>query len=143
VTNFDDVAKTKLDEWIYFLKNDRIKPEFSAQGLSKAREILDYSRLSPEEKAEYDFEQSERSHKRSQIFSAKLEGELEAEQKYAKVIEEKDKSLEEKDKSLKEKDKSLEEKDKSLEEKDKSLEKKDKIIEELKKQLARAKSDND
>ncbi|MDR1172134.1 MAG: Rpn family recombination-promoting nuclease/putative transposase [Bacteroidales bacterium] len=100
VKNFDDVAKTKLDEWIYFFKNDRIEAGFNAPGLPKAREILDYSRLSPAEKAEYDFMRNESSHKRSQIFTAKLRGEEEAEKKYAKALEEKDKTLEEKDREI-------------------------------------------
>ncbi|MDR1171066.1 MAG: PD-(D/E)XK nuclease family transposase [Bacteroidales bacterium] len=135
VNNFDDIAKTKLDEWIYFFKNDRIKAEFNAQGLSKAREILDYSRLSPAEKAEYDFEQSEKSHKRSQIFSAKLEGEEEAKKIYAQVIEKQAKALEKKDKSLKKQDKSLKKQAKALEEKDKALEEKAREIAELRRLL--------
>jgi hypothetical protein len=80
------------------LKHDRIKEGFSAQGLLKAQEVLDYSRLSPSEKAEYDYIQNIKSHERSQYGSAILTGEMIAEEKYAGVIEEKDKALEEKDK---------------------------------------------
>ncbi|MDR3366789.1 MAG: Rpn family recombination-promoting nuclease/putative transposase, partial [Prevotellaceae bacterium] len=61
INKFNDVAKDKLDEWVYFLKNDRIQANFSAKGLLKARDILDYSRLSAEEKAEYDYAQSVKS----------------------------------------------------------------------------------
>jgi predicted transposase/invertase (TIGR01784 family) len=88
INNFDDVARTPLDEWIYFLKYDRIKEGFSAQGLLKAQEILDYSRLSPSEKAEYDYIQSVKSHERSQYGSAIQTGKFLAEEKYADVIEE-------------------------------------------------------
>ena len=38
VNQFDDLAKDTLDQWIYYLKNDKIKKEFTAKGLNKARE---------------------------------------------------------------------------------------------------------
>ena len=53
VKNFDDVATDTLDEWIYYLKNNKIKDDFTAQGLDKAREVLDFDNLSDEEKKEY------------------------------------------------------------------------------------------
>jgi len=53
VKNFDDVATDTLDEWIYYLKNNKIKDEFTAQGLDKAREILAFDNLSDQEKKEY------------------------------------------------------------------------------------------
>ncbi|MDR0605756.1 MAG: Rpn family recombination-promoting nuclease/putative transposase [Bacteroidales bacterium] len=135
VNNFDNVAKTTFDEWIYFLKNDRIEEGFNAKGLLKAREILDYSRLSAEEKAAFDYEYYRKNRERCQIATAKDEGIFETEEKYAKTIEEKDKALEEKSKALEEKDKALEEKDKALEEKDKVLEEKNKELEKYKRLL--------
>ncbi|MDR2775641.1 MAG: Rpn family recombination-promoting nuclease/putative transposase [Tannerella sp.] len=115
INNFNDVAKTTLDEWVYFLKHDRIKDDFSAKGLLKARDVLDYSRLSPEDKADYDYEQSVKSHNLSQIASAKEIGRSEGEAKYSKTIEEKDKVIEEKDKVIEEQGKALEEKNKEIE----------------------------
>ena len=53
VNGFDDVAKDTLDEWIYYFKNNRIKDEFTAKGIDKAREILAYDTLTEEEKAQY------------------------------------------------------------------------------------------
>ncbi|MDR2764733.1 MAG: Rpn family recombination-promoting nuclease/putative transposase, partial [Tannerella sp.] len=88
INNFNDVAKTTLDEWVYFLKHDRIKENFSAKGLLKARDILDYSRLSPEEQADYDYEQNVKSHNLSQIASAKETGRSEVKREYSKMIEE-------------------------------------------------------
>src|SRR3990167_8979274 len=35
VNRFDDFAKSTLDEWIYYLKNDEIKDEFKAKGLAE------------------------------------------------------------------------------------------------------------
>jgi hypothetical protein len=54
VDSFNNKAKTKLDEWIYFFKNNKIKDEFTAKGLDKAKEILDYDKLTSEEKRDYD-----------------------------------------------------------------------------------------
>ena len=45
INRFDDVARDGLDEWIYFLKNEEIKDEFSAKGLRKAKEALDVMKL--------------------------------------------------------------------------------------------------
>jgi len=53
VNGFNDVAKDTLDEWIYYLKNNKIEDEFTAQGLNKARVILAFDRLTEEEKAQY------------------------------------------------------------------------------------------
>jgi hypothetical protein len=137
INNFNDVAKNTLDEWVYFFKHDRIEEGFSAKGLLKARTVLDYSRLSPTEKADFDYEHDVKVHNRYQIASAKLSGKSEAKGEYEKVIEEKDKALGEKDKVIESKDKVIEEKDKVIEntvkelgEKDKALEEKDRVIEE-------------
>ncbi|NLM16385.1 MAG: Rpn family recombination-promoting nuclease/putative transposase [Candidatus Riflebacteria bacterium] len=54
VKNFDDYAKTPLDEWIYFLKNSSIKTDFTAPGLSEASKLLDVLSMEPEERRAYD-----------------------------------------------------------------------------------------
>jgi predicted transposase/invertase (TIGR01784 family) len=112
INKFNDVAKNTLDEWIYFLKNDRIQENFKAKGLLKAREILDYSRLSFAEKSAYDYNQENKSRYLSDVASAKYEGGFEIKKIYSKALEEKDKALEEQRKALEEKDKALEKKDK-------------------------------
>ncbi|MDR1594556.1 MAG: hypothetical protein LBS43_08765 [Prevotellaceae bacterium] len=96
------------------MKKDRIEENFSAKGLRRAREILDYLRLSKEDKAVYDAEQAAKSRYFSQINSAKEEGAWETKKIYSKVIEEKDKTIAKKDKTIEEKDKAIEEKDKTL-----------------------------
>jgi predicted transposase/invertase (TIGR01784 family) len=53
VNQFDDVAKDTLDEWIYYLKNNEIKDDFKAQGISVARELLRVDNLSDDEKIAY------------------------------------------------------------------------------------------
>lgn len=82
VNNFNDVAKNRLDEWVYFLKNSEIQDGFVAKGLDKAKEKLCYEKLSDEEKKSYD--RSVNNH-RIQM-SVELTRELEARHKQTVVI---------------------------------------------------------
>jgi len=77
VKNFDDVAKNTLDQWIYYLKNNKIQDEFTAQGLDKARKVLAYDNMSDEEKQEYSYKIKMRRIKDSEIFTARYEGKAE------------------------------------------------------------------
>ena len=52
--NFNDIAHNTLDEWIYFLKNEDIKTDFSAKGLSEAKETLDVLKMSASERRAYE-----------------------------------------------------------------------------------------
>jgi hypothetical protein len=98
-----------LDEWIYFLKHDRIKDGFSAKGLEKARDLLAYDKLSPNEKKAYEDIQMEKSHRISQIASAqdvvriKAEKEFKAKEKeFKEAIQAKNKAIQAKNKKHKE-----------------------------------------
>jgi hypothetical protein len=135
LNNFNNITTNTLDEWVYFLKNDRIEEGFSAKGLLKASEILDYNRLTPEEKAAYDRDQMIKSKERSDISTAKDEVEFEIKEQYSKTIKEKDKALEEKDKTIEKKDKTIEKERKKRKEQDKELKKQAKTIEEQAKQI--------
>jgi predicted transposase/invertase (TIGR01784 family) len=53
INNFEDIAKDTLDEWIYFLKHEEIKDEFTAKGLQQAKEQLDILKLPEEELESY------------------------------------------------------------------------------------------
>jgi len=75
--NFNEVAKNTLDEWVYYLKNNQIRDDFTAQGIGKAREILAYDNMSDEDKAKYDRAIDMRLYADSQITTAHLEGKLE------------------------------------------------------------------
>ncbi|MDR3001424.1 MAG: hypothetical protein LBU89_09190, partial [Fibromonadaceae bacterium] len=77
VDRFRDIVKSKLDEWMYYLKNSSIKPDFAAPGLSEADERLEYSRLSPEDRRSYDKHVDNRRSEKSTIYTAKLEGKAE------------------------------------------------------------------
>jgi predicted transposase/invertase (TIGR01784 family) len=77
VAHFDDMAKDTLDEWIYYLKNGKIEDSFSAQGLAQARELLDYDKLSDEDKRAYDRAVDNRLSEENYIYTAKIEGRAE------------------------------------------------------------------
>lgn len=53
VNQFNDVAKDSLDQWIYYLKNNEIKDEFTAKGIDKAKELWRVDNLSSEEQQNY------------------------------------------------------------------------------------------
>lgn len=54
VEQFDDNTKDSLDEWIYFLKNEKIKENSKAKGLKEAEEKLNILKMTEEEKRKYD-----------------------------------------------------------------------------------------
>jgi predicted transposase/invertase (TIGR01784 family) len=74
VNNFDDVAKSTLDEWIYFLKNSEVKDGFKAKGLEAVREKMKEESLSPEEKLAYEKFKKSKKIERSELETARKEG---------------------------------------------------------------------
>jgi len=76
VSKFNDVAKDTLDEWIYYFKNNKIQDEFTAQGIDKARKILSYENLTPEEKIEHDALLEEHRNRESEILTSYTDGEF-------------------------------------------------------------------
>ena len=53
INNFNDIAATPLDEWIYFLKNEEIKDEFKAKGLQKAKKAFSLLSLPEKDRLAY------------------------------------------------------------------------------------------
>lgn len=49
INQFNDIAKDGIDQWIYFLKNDRIDKSFTAKGLKEAADKLTLMKLPPEQ----------------------------------------------------------------------------------------------
>ena len=54
VNNFNEVAKSPLEEWMQYLKNGVIDANTTAPGLREAREKLQYYSMSDEERHAYD-----------------------------------------------------------------------------------------
>ncbi len=74
VNQFNDIAKNSLDEWIYFLKNEEIKSDFKAKGLSEAKETLDIMKLDDRARAIYKRKEENKMYKNSLLYTAKLKG---------------------------------------------------------------------
>ena len=54
VNQFNDVAKTPIEEWMAYLKTGVIKDDTLTPGLQAAREKLNYMRMSAEERRAYE-----------------------------------------------------------------------------------------
>ena len=109
VNNFNDVAKSTLDEWIYLFKHSAIKSEFTAKGILKASEILDIMKMSKAEREIYDRYIDNRRIALDQLQTAirkerrKQEAKIkQLEDKHSKELQEKDNQLQEKDNQLQE-----------------------------------------
>ena len=53
INNFNNIAATPLDQWIYFLKNEEIKDEFKAKGLQKAKKAFSLLSLPEKDRVAY------------------------------------------------------------------------------------------
>lgn len=54
VNQFRQTIKDKFDEWVFFLKNEKIEPSFNAKGIQIAAEKLDVLRLNEKERQAYE-----------------------------------------------------------------------------------------
>ncbi|MBF0410207.1 MAG: Rpn family recombination-promoting nuclease/putative transposase [Candidatus Riflebacteria bacterium] len=81
INNFNNVAKNTLDEWVYFLKNEKVKSEFTAKGLKKAIEELDILKLSVDERRAYERYSDDLHYQASMVQSSFGVGQMEGFQK--------------------------------------------------------------
>ncbi|MBF0294363.1 MAG: hypothetical protein HQL96_04170, partial [Magnetococcales bacterium] len=81
VNRFNDIARDTLDEWIFFLKNEEIRDEFTARGLARAKEQLTILKLPETERQAYESYKEDLHYQASMVESTygmgKLEGRLE------------------------------------------------------------------
>lgn len=77
VNQFNEVAKTPLEEWMEYLKNGIIRPNTTAPGLGEAREKLKYYSMTAKERNAYDEHLSTIMIQNDVLDSAKLEGLME------------------------------------------------------------------
>ncbi|MBF0192551.1 MAG: hypothetical protein HQL99_15650 [Magnetococcales bacterium] len=75
------MARTSLDEWIYFLKTGEIREEFSARGLRKAKELFDILNLPETERQAYERYQEDLHFQASMVESTYGAGLIEGEKK--------------------------------------------------------------
>lgn len=53
INNFNEYAKSSLEEWISFLKSSTINNDTKTPGLVEAKRIMDYDSMTPEQKRAY------------------------------------------------------------------------------------------
>ena len=51
---FEDIIKSKIDEWVYMFKHSKVKGELEATNMSRAQEKLDWLKMTQKERAAYD-----------------------------------------------------------------------------------------
>jgi len=71
----------QLDEWIYFLKNEKILDSFTAQGLHEAKKKLDVLKLPEEERKAYKAYMENLRYRRSMEETQRWDGYMEGYQK--------------------------------------------------------------
>ena len=54
VEKFENVIQSDLDEWIYFLKNESIRDDFTSKNIKKVQEKLDILKMSKDERKRYE-----------------------------------------------------------------------------------------
>lgn len=86
INQFDDIARNTIDEWIYFLKNEKIKDDFTARGLKEAKEELDIMKLSDEERREYEEYLDSLRYQASMYESSYKVGEMKGKLEMAKIL---------------------------------------------------------
>ena len=76
VDNFNDIATSTLDQWVYLLKNSAVKPGFKAKGIEKANEVLDIMKMTKEERLSYEHFMENMAIGRSWERTAEIKGEM-------------------------------------------------------------------
>ena len=74
VNEFNTVATTPLEEWLDYLKNNRIKDDTSTPGLKEARKKLLYMTMSDKERRAYDAHMDDIMVQNDVLDTAKMEG---------------------------------------------------------------------
>ncbi|MGB3778768.1 MAG: Rpn family recombination-promoting nuclease/putative transposase [Tunicatimonas sp.] len=86
VNQFDGIAKNTLDEWIYYLKTNDIKEEFTAKGIIQAKQLLSLDNLTEQERKQYIRHLENLSYKASMVETWRIEAEDEIRRKEGKAI---------------------------------------------------------
>ena len=77
VNEFNSVATTPIEEWLDYLKNNRIKDDTSTPGLREARQKLLYMTMSDKERQAYDKHMDDIMVQNDVLDTAKMEGRAE------------------------------------------------------------------
>jgi hypothetical protein len=75
VNQFDDIAKDTLDQWVYYLKNNEIKDDFTAKGITQAKELWRVDSLAEDEQKNYSQHLKDLRNEASRILTLKIDAE--------------------------------------------------------------------
>lgn len=75
VNQFNDVAKTPIEEWLDYLKNNRIREDTVAPGLQAARKKMLYMQMSKAEQDAYTHHLDDIMQTKDEIETARIDGE--------------------------------------------------------------------
>ena len=93
VNEFNDVARTPIEEWLDYLKNNRIKDDTSTPGLKEARQRLLYMTMTDAERQAYDAHMDDIMVQNDVLDTAKMEGRAEGRAEERMEIAKKMKSM--------------------------------------------------
>ena len=93
VNEFNDVARTPIEEWLDYLKNNRIKDDTSTPGLKEARQRLLYMTMTDAERKAYDAHMDDIMVQNDVLDTAKMEGRAEGRAEERMEIAKKMKSM--------------------------------------------------
>jgi predicted transposase/invertase (TIGR01784 family) len=79
INTFDKVAKSSLDEWIYYLKNGELPQPYRAKGLKEVEKKLKVEKMEPTAKKQYQKYVEDMRISRSALETARYEGRSEGE----------------------------------------------------------------
>ena len=74
VNQFNELAKTPIEEWMDYIKDGRIKDDTQVPGLKEAKEKLKYISMTPEERIDYERHLDNVRIQNDVISTAKIEG---------------------------------------------------------------------
>ena len=86
VNEFNDVARAPIEEWLDYLKNNRIKDDTSTPGLKEARQRLLYMTMTDAERKAYDAHMDDIMVQNDVLDTAKMEGRAEGKIEMAKNL---------------------------------------------------------
>ncbi len=86
VGKFSDEIHEAIDEWIYMLKHNEIKPEFTAKNIQTASEKLRVMNLDEAQRKAYDQFLNNQSYQSSMLWSSREEGKREGKEETARTM---------------------------------------------------------
>ncbi len=86
VGKFSDEIHEAIDEWIYMLKHNEIKPEFTAKNIQTASEKLRVMNLDEAQRKAYDQFLNNQSYQSSMLWSSREEGKREGKEDTARTM---------------------------------------------------------